>query len=98
MKRLELSQLADADLNDILHYGTKRFGVALADRYYFGFQEAFDLFCRYPEVAQLDPETQLGLRVWAYRQHRIFYRVEEDAILIVRILHHSTDVARRFDH
>lgn len=32
-----------------------------------------------------------GLRSFSYRSHRIYYRVAEQPVLIVRILHHAQD-------
>ncbi len=43
-------------------------------------------------------ETRLGrgMRSFGYRSHRIFYLVEGDGLLIVRVLHQSRDVATTF--
>lgn len=95
MKRLELSVAADADLFDILAYGTAVHGVAASDAYYKGLTDTFAFLCENPEAGQVDDAGGLGLRRWRYRQHRIFYRVDEDAILIVRLFHVAADAVRR---
>lgn len=94
MKQLELSVAADADLFDILAYGAAVHGEAASDAYYSGLVEAFALLCQHPEAGQVDEDSGLGLRRWRYRQHRIFYRVEEDTLLIVRIFHVAADAVR----
>ncbi len=94
MKRLELSVAADADLFDILAYGTAVHGEAASDAYYNGLTEAFDFLCAHPEAGQVDEDSCLGLRRWRYRQHRIFYRAGEEALLIVRVFHVAADAVR----
>ena len=97
MRRLEISRLADADLDDILEYGTKIHGEAAADAYYFSFQAAFDLLCLHPEAGQIDEETRLNLRRWHHQKHRIFYKHDATTLLIVRIFHHSIDLKSQFE-
>ncbi len=95
MRRFELSVAADADLFDILAYGTAVHGEAASDAYYDGLIETFGFLCQTPEAGQVDDVTGLGLRRWRYRQHRIFYRVDEQAIFIVRVFHVASDAVRR---
>jgi toxin ParE1/3/4 len=94
VKRLELSVFADADLFDILAYGTAVHGEAASDDYYAGLSEAFDFLCEYPEAGQADEDSDLGLRRWRYRQHHVFYRIDDDVLLIVRIFHVAADAVR----
>ena len=94
MKRLKLSAAADADLFDVLAYGTAVYGEAASDAYYTGLCEVFDFLCTHPQAGQIDEHSGLGLRRWRYRQHRIFYRIEEDALLIARVFHVAEDAVR----
>ena len=94
MKQLELSVAADADLFDILAYGTAVHGEAASDAYYQGLSQAFAMLCDYPEAGQIDEDSGLGLRRWRYRQHRIFYEVRADSLLVVRIFHVAADAVR----
>lgn len=94
MKRLELSVAADADLFDILAYGTAVHGEAASDAYYLGLTQAFDFLCENPEAGPVDEDSGLGLRRWRYRQHRIFYRVSEEVLLVVRMFHVAADAVR----
>ena len=96
MQLLEISQEADADLDDILDHGVITYGSAAAEAYVEAIGKAFEFLCRTPFAGQIDEETGLGLRRWKYRQHRIFYRVQGDCLGIVRVLHHSADAQRQF--
>ena len=86
-----------ADLFDILAYGTAVHGEAASDAYYAGLADTFDFLCQNPEAGQVDDAGGLGLRRWRYRQHRIFYRIDEKAILIVRVFHVASDAVRRLN-
>lgn len=94
MKRLELSAEADADLTEILAFGTERFGETAADIYFFSFERSFELLRRHPEAGQIDEQSRHRLRRISHGSHRIFYRHDGEGILIVRIIHYSRDVAR----
>jgi toxin ParE1/3/4 len=87
VKRLEISNAADADLTTIIDYGTRTYGVAASDEYYDGLCAAFDFLCEWPMAGQEEMEADLGLRKWRYGQHRIFYEVGDDVLLIVRVFH-----------
>jgi toxin ParE1/3/4 len=88
--RLELSEEADADLDELLEYGIRNFGLAVGREYYFSFDKAFALLRKTSEAGQFDED--IGFRRWHHRSHRIFYRVDGKVVLIVRIIHHSRDV------
>ena len=94
VKRLELSVAADADLFDILAYGTAIHGEAASDAYFGGLCDAFETICATEMIGQVDDSTDRGLRRWRYRRHRIFYRIDPDSILIVRVLHVAADAVR----
>jgi toxin ParE1/3/4 len=94
VKRLDLSVAADADLFDILAYGTAVHGEAASDEYYTGLSGAFTFLCEHPEAGQVEESSGLGLRRWRFRQHRIFYCIGEDALLIVRVIHVAADSVR----
>ena len=94
MRRLELSVDADRDIERLLSWGTLQFGEAAADRYHFSFQSTFDLLMRHPHTGARYEEVAHELRVFRHKSHRIFYLVEEDRLLIVRVLHHAMDAPR----
>ena len=90
MVEVILSPEASADLDDIFAYGLINHGDATATAYLRGFNLAFKRLEDYPLSGQVDEET--GFRRLHYSSHRIFYPVDDDVVLIVRIIHHSRDV------
>lgn len=97
VRQLEITVAADADLFDILAYGTVAYGETKSDEYYNGIIDTLDFLCRTPFAGPIDDDNKLGLRRWRYRQHRIFYDVGEDTLLIVRIFHVAADAIRGLD-
>ena len=95
MKRLEVSVDADADLFDILAYGTAIHGEAASDAYYTGLSDVFAFLCEFPLAGQIEEKVGLNLRRWRYRQHRIFYRMDNDSVVIMRVFHVAADAVWR---
>jgi toxin ParE1/3/4 len=92
MAEVRLSPRASADLDDIAAYGLARHGKDSAAAYFQSFHKVFALLEDHPLSGQIDEDT--GFRRWHHRSHRIFYRVDEAEVLIVRIVHQSRDVGR----
>jgi toxin ParE1/3/4 len=92
--KVEFSNAAEADLVEIDKFSAVRFGDDVAEIYMHGFNAAFQRLRDFPLVAPLRPEFGEGYRCLVHRQHRVFYTVSEDKVLVVRILHHSRDAWR----
>jgi toxin ParE1/3/4 len=92
VKKLKISREADADLDSVLDYSIPTYGVDAAEANVASFNETFDFLCEQPFVGQIDEDTVRALRRWRHRQHKVFYQVFGDALLIVRILHQQAHV------
>ena len=92
MARLQLSVAARNDLIDIRKYSIAEFGNDVADIYFRGFNQAFDLLGNRPFAGAAQPQLYEGLRCLTYRRHRIFYRIGDDLVLIV---HHARNAQRK---
>lgn len=91
MAEVEFSNAAETDLVEIDEFSASRFGEAVAEAYMHGFDEAFGLLRDFPFSAPLNSDLGEDIRCLVHRQHRIFYRCEEDLVLIIRIVHHAMD-------
>lgn len=56
-----------------------------------GLRGCFDRLIDYPEIAPIYPGVRPQMRVFHYRSHCIFYRVEGERIIVVRVLHARRD-------
>jgi toxin ParE1/3/4 len=88
------SQAARDDLVVIRLYSIEQFGPDVADEYFLGFDESFDLLARYPLAGNETSEYGKACRCLVNRRHRIFYTVGKDVVRIIRILHYAMDVKR----
>ena len=91
MTRLEIRAAARRDLEDIRDYSLSEFGLEVATAYLTGIRAAFARILDHPEIGQQSRAVNPPVRWIAHRRHRIFYRVADGRIEIVRILHRVRD-------
>ena len=94
MRDLLISRRADNDLADIATYTTAEFGEEQARKYRDQFRACFASLLGNPILGRSAEELAPGLRRIRQQAHVVFYRPSEDAVLIVRVLHHSMDFER----
>lgn len=63
----------------------------MAREYLDGLIAAFDRLAIRPLIGVAERDLGKDMRSFPYRSHRIFYRVGENELLVVRILHHARD-------
>jgi toxin ParE1/3/4 len=85
---------AEADLDDIWCYIARKSGsLEIADRFTEFLSDRFYLLANHPYIGRRrDHELRPGLRSFPVRDYIILYRIEEDDVLILRILHGSRDI------
>ncbi len=96
LKYFELSLEADQDLEEIFDYTYVEFGVDQALKYVSSFDDVFQSIVQNPEIGRERNEIRENLRSISKEKHLIFYRVLDDRIRIVRILHGSKDLLKQF--
>lgn len=89
MSECQLSKLARLDLIEIPDYAVDTWGPDQAIRYIDGFAECFDRILANPAIGRSCDKLRKGLRRFEHEKHVVFYRVDEDGIFIIRILHQS---------
>jgi toxin ParE1/3/4 len=92
--KLQLTAAAIADLDDIDAYGAAHFGEDAADSYAAALRHALDLLEGFPRSAPSRDDFGPGIRCRSFRSHLILHVVENETVLVVRILHHTQDVKR----
>lgn len=70
------------------------FGVLRAVAYLDAVESAFRRIVDFPDIGLVHPAVRPVCRSLNCQQHRIFYEVGSDTILVMRILHKATDVER----
>lgn len=97
MKNFRLSKAADADLEDIYDYTLEEFGLDQAVSYVSSFDDVFETISENPEIGRERKEIREELRSLGKDRYVIFYRLLDDHIRIVRILHSSRDLPKLLD-
>ena len=92
--RLRQSPRASADLDIIYEYGATNHGTRAALAYIGAIEQRFRLLLDHPRSGRTEDTLVSGLRSMPSGTHRIFYRIEDNTITIVRILHMAADAGR----
>ena len=87
----KLSQLAAEDFASIYDYTLLNFGEAQADSYTEEMEEVLLSVVHSPRMGRENSDIAEGVRRVDYRLHAIFYRIRDEDIFILRILHHKME-------
>lgn len=91
-----LSEIADKDLEDIFDYTVDEFGFDQAEKYLLEIEEIFQNLIINPQIGKKRDEIKQGLYSFPKDNHIIFYRILDNHIRIVRVLHGSRDIPKYF--
>jgi len=90
-----VSKKAVGDLEDIWLYTVENWSIARADRYYKLIFDEIDHICQDPTSGKVMNDIRKGYRASKVKSHLIFYRIIEETIEIIRILHERMDIDSR---
>ena len=86
MAHYELSKAADKDFENIFNFGIDTFGLNQALEYLLGIKRRLVELAEQPKLYPMVDEIRSGYRRSVYMSHSIYYRIEPECIVIVRIL------------
>ena len=95
MPGYELTCAADQDFEDIFEFGLDTFGVDQALSYQNGMKQRFAKLAEQPKLYPAVDHIRTGYRRSVYGSHSIYYQIESQGIVIVRILGQQ-DLANAF--
>ena len=90
-----LSPAAEADVEEIWDYTVRNWGEAQAERYTRDIRDACEALGDGTLSGRSAENIRAGYRKAAVGSHVVFYRVRDDVVEVIRILHQSMDVGRR---
>ncbi len=96
MTRLRTAPAAHQDIQGIRTYSKSAFGPRTAKEYLDGLSAVFALLEARPLAGVAEEDLGEGMRSFGFRSHRIYYRLDGDELLVVRVLHYARDVAGAF--
>ena len=95
MASYRLSESADEDFESIYLFGLLNFGLTQADAYTDGLVDRFGQIAAQPDLYLAIDHVKSGYRLSVFRSHSIYYRVDGNQVLFVRILRNQ-DVTAAF--
>ena len=87
VKKYVVRQAAKDDIKAIGRYTLQEHGKQQRDAYLLGMQEQFTLLSQSPTIGRLRDEIRTGYYSKSYGEHVIFYRINNDLIEIMAVLH-----------
>lgn len=87
---------ARIDVSDILLYSEQQWGSQQRNKYRSDLLRCFDALRDHPHLGIARDDLGAGLRERRVEHHVVFYRILDEVIEIVRILHERMDATRYF--
>jgi len=99
MKKLPfvITKKAVTDLEEIWLYAVEKWSVEQADRYYNLLFDEINYICTNSNAGKSMEHIRKSYRAAKVKSHLIFYRLLNDKIEIIRILHERMDVENRLN-
>ena len=88
---------ADEDFIGILQYTAREWGVRQRDTYSRKLTDALQRLTHFPHLGKPRDDLRPGLRAREAGEHVIYYRVNDEAITVLRLLHHTMDPKLHFE-
>ena len=97
MPRIRLTPAAREDLADIWRYTDEEWGTDQATEYTRDIDLAFRLLADEPKLCRERTEFDPPVRIYHQASHLIIYLVDDQGIVVVRILHERMDVETQLE-
>lgn len=92
-----ISKKAVSDLENIWLYTVEKWSVEQADRYYSLIFDEIAYICKNESAGKSMEHVRKGYRASKVKSHLIFYKISNNIIEIVRILHERMDIETRLN-
>ncbi len=94
MAELSLTPAAVQDLEDIWRYTAQRWNVTQAEHYIDRLTACFEALAQAPLSAPACDHIRPGYRRKAIESHVVYFRIGQDMVTVVRILHERMDAPK----
>ena len=92
-----ISKKTVADLEEIWLYTVEKWSADQADRYYNLIFDEINYISRNSNSGKSMEHVRKGYRASKVKSHFIFYRISNDTIEVIRILHERMDIGNRIN-
>jgi toxin ParE1/3/4 len=95
--KLRISGRAGRDIQSIALYTLQTWARTQVETYVGGLVDYLDHIASNPDIGRAIPKIPSRYRRVTFRSHFVFYRIDADTVVIVRILHQSMDHQRHLN-
>ena len=92
-----ISKKAISDLEEIWLYTFEKWPIEQADRYYNLIFDEIKYICKNSNAGKSMEHVRKGYRASKVKSHLIFYRILNDTMEVIRILHERMDMENRLN-
>ncbi|MEL0021394.1 MAG: type II toxin-antitoxin system RelE/ParE family toxin [Rickettsiales bacterium] len=92
MADYRVSKAAQKDIREIGLYTQREWGAVQRRKYLSGLEAQFETIAQNPFLAAERRELTPPVRILRHERHLIVFLIEDEGVLIVRVLHASMDV------
>ena len=93
-----ISKKAISDLEEIWLYTVEKWSVNQADRYYNLIVDEINFICKNNDAGKSMEHVRKGYRASKVKSHLLFYRIQNNTVEVIRILHERMDIENRLNH
>ena len=97
MRRLELTEIAQADLRSIRRYSERTWGTERTARYMTALRDAMKGIVAGTVVSRVRADLRPGLCMALSDRHCVFFEEDPSRVLVVRVLHERMDHPQHLD-
>lgn len=90
-----ITKKAVSDLEEIWLYTVEKWSIDQADRYYNLIFDEIQFICKNVNAGKSMEHVRKGYRASKVKSHLIFYRIQNNVVEVIRILHERMDVENR---
>ena len=91
MPRLDVSSRAARDIQELIRFGVTTYGFRFTDDYARQLRQRLNQLPEMPFIVASRGDIGPDMRLLVFKAHNVPYRVTEDAVIIVRVLHRSAN-------
>ncbi|MGE4318722.1 MAG: type II toxin-antitoxin system RelE/ParE family toxin [Deferribacterales bacterium] len=91
----KLTNAAEKDIRNIFSNSLSAFGKKQTDKYFESLKKCLELIGHNPDMGTNIDYIRKGYLKFPHESHVIFYKIESEYVLIIRILHKHMDVEKK---
>jgi toxin ParE1/3/4 len=95
-REVVISPEARRDIRSILRYTLRDWGIEKRDAYASRLKKSIDELSVFPMIGIARDDVAQGLRTLKSGHHLIYYRLDGESVIIVRVLHERMDAMQEF--